>query len=536
MHFEPARKRGGMSECAVSRWRALYHLARADFFERVRRYSFLFTLGFALYLGYLAAAGKIMLRVGDMRGIYNSPWIGALMALVATTFLSLAGFYVVKNTIDRDRQTRVGQILASTPMSKFSYIAGKWLSNFSVLAVMVAILAVSGIAMQFWRGEDRHIELWKLLAPCVLLALPAMAVVAAVAVFFETISWLRGGFGNVAYFFLWSAVLVAPVANENFSYDLAGLSIVMKSVLAAANKPDPSFSFSMDLGSFDFIKSTFLWNGIHWTAPVILSRVLWVGIALLVALLAAALFDRFDATRGKAIPDAETQTSEAVTEAVRANLVSPSATLTPLARIPSHFRFGAMLQAELRLMLKGQKWWWYAVAAGLLVGSAAAPSPGARGMVLAVAWIWPVLLWSAMGVRESRDQTNQLLFSAPHPIARQLPAVWLAGVILALLTGSGFAVRLLLGGNGRGLLAWLIGAVFIPTFALSLGVWSGSGKLFEILYTLLWYVGPMHAISPLDFMAAAPATPATIYPLIYLALAAALAFIAVAGRKHQLQT
>jgi hypothetical protein len=40
----------------------------------------------------------------------------------------------------------------------------------------------------------------------------------------------------------------------------------------------------------------------------------------------------------------------------------------------------------------------------------------------------------------------------------------------------------------------------------------------------------------LDFMAAAPATPATIYPLIYLALAAALGFIAIAGRKRQLQT
>jgi len=156
--------------------------------------------------------------------------------------------------------------------------------------------------------------------------------------------------------------------------------------------------------------------------------------------------------------------------------------------------------------------------------------------VLACAWIWPVLLWSSMGVREVRDQTSQLLFSAPHPIARQLPAVWLAGVIVALLTGCGFALRLLLGGDMRGLLAWLIGALFIPTLALALGVWSGSGKLFEILYTLLWYVGPMHATLQLDFMGSAPATAMTRVPLVYLLLTLGMAAAALAGRKRQLQT
>ena len=93
--------------------------AQADFLERIRRYSFLFTLGLALYFGYLAAVGKLMLRVGEFRGIYNSAWIGALLAMVGSSFISLAGFYFVKNTIQRDRETRVGEILASTPLSKF---------------------------------------------------------------------------------------------------------------------------------------------------------------------------------------------------------------------------------------------------------------------------------------------------------------------------------------------------------------------------------------------------------------------------------
>ena len=156
--------------------RGIWAIARADFLERVRRYSFLFTLGFALYLGYLTISGNLVLQVGHVRGIFNSAWVGALLSLVASAFISLAGFYFVKNTIQRDRETRVGQILAATPLSKFIYVLGKVISNLAVLTLMIAVLALSGIAMQLVRGEDRHIEIWNLVAPFIFLAFPAMVV------------------------------------------------------------------------------------------------------------------------------------------------------------------------------------------------------------------------------------------------------------------------------------------------------------------------------------------------------------------------
>ncbi len=47
----------------MSDLRVLYHLARADFLERTRRYSFLIMLGLALYLGYQVNVGQITLRL-----------------------------------------------------------------------------------------------------------------------------------------------------------------------------------------------------------------------------------------------------------------------------------------------------------------------------------------------------------------------------------------------------------------------------------------------------------------------------------------
>lgn len=529
-----------MSAAGAGGTRVLWQIARADFLERVRRYSFLVTLLVAVYFGYLAATGKIMLQIGNMRGVYNSAWIGALMSLVATTFLSLAGFYVVKNTIERDRATRVGEILASTPMSKLLYLTGKWGSNFMVLGVMVLILALSGIVMLFLQGEDAHLEIWKLLSPFLLLALPAMAVVAAVAVLFETLGWLRGGFGNVVYFFVWIAGLAVPTSSgvngATSPFDWPGLGIVWSSMRAASHATNNSFSFSLQVGASDPVHSIFLWNGIAWTFEMVFLRIAWIGFAFLLICFSALFFDRFDPARRALLDNSRKASRQPAIEEVAIPALQPAVTLTALAKAPASFRFGAMVVAELRLMLKGQKWWWYAGALLLFVLSAVLPSSQARGVALAVAWIWPVLLWSVMGVREKRDQTSQLLFSAPHPIARQLTAVWFAGVTLAVITGGGFALRLLIGGEFRGVLVWGIGAIFIPTSALALGVWSGSSKPFEILYTLVWYVGPMHAMVPLDFMGSVPQTAFTRVPLFYLALAGVMGLLAIAGRKQQLQS
>ncbi len=58
------------------RLHTLYHIMRADFRERVRRYSFLIVLGITVYAGYLlmpaADASYATLVRGSYRGLYNA--------------------------------------------------------------------------------------------------------------------------------------------------------------------------------------------------------------------------------------------------------------------------------------------------------------------------------------------------------------------------------------------------------------------------------------------------------------------------------
>jgi hypothetical protein len=526
----------------MSPQRVLYEVARADFLERVRRYSFLLTMLFALYLGYAAATGKIMMRLrgdgGDYRGVYTSAWIGTLVALVTTCFVSLVGFYIVKNSIERDRLTRVGEILASTPLKKDSYTVGKFLSNFAILALMVAALAVAAVAMQLFHGEDPRFDLWGLLSPFLMVALPAMALTAALAVLFETLPVLRGGAGNVLWFFLWVISMTLAMITRVSWLDPFGFFTVMQNIAGAARAGIPGYTGGFSLRITDdpiTVADGFRWAGIHWTENMVLIRLMWIGVAIALALLAAAFFDRFDSSRAVLPGSRKPDEKLAGREALKA-LLRPAAPvhLSPL-KTTAAFGLARILLAELRLALKGFRWWWYAVAAALVVAQIASPLEVARGPLLTAAWIWPVLVWSAMGVRESRCATGQLIFSSARILPRQLPACWLAGVAVSLLMGAGAAARLLLAGQSSGVLAWATGALFVPSLAFSLGIWSGTSKVFEAVYTALWYAGPLNRIPGLDFTGAAGGAQTLHYALLYLALAAALMAAAFLGRIRQLR-
>jgi hypothetical protein len=513
----------------MMRVRVLYHLARADFLERVRRYSFLLILAFAAGLAYLTFIGTITLQLGEYRGVYNSAWVGSMMTLIGTAYITLAGFYMVKNTIQRDGQTRLGLVLATTPMSKSIYTLGKALSNFAVLAAMVSVLAVAAVILQLARAEGGSLEPGRLLAPFIWVAVPAMAITAAVAVLFETLPVLRGGVGNVIYFFAWSTYLgLSGVTGVN---DYLGLGFFMRRMVGALKLIDPSYNggFALQVGPLAHATKTFLWNGVDWTPQLLLGRLQWVAIAIGIAWLSALFFHRFDPAREGRHRNKESPEPAEERRAPTAPIAEIH--LTPLKRTARGSQFPRLVVSELRLMLKGHAWWWYLVAAGLFVASLAVPDGQARHAVAGFAWIWPVLIWSQMGAREARHETQKLVFSCAHALDRQLPAVWVAGVVVAISTGGGLGIRLLIGGNWPALSGWLAGALFVPTLALALGVWSGSSKPFEALYTLWWYVGPMNHIPGMDFMGIARSQFSTQF---YLLATMALLTAAYLGRRSKL--
>jgi len=516
--------------------RIIYHLARADFLERVRRYSFLIMLGLVVFLGYQTAIGNLSLELGQYRGEFNSAWVGAMMSLIATFFLGWFGFYVVKGSVARDRETGVGQIMATTPLTRPLYLIGKWLSNFAVLMAMIAVLALAGIVIQLLQGENTQIQLFAFLSPFFLIVLPLMALVAAVAVLFEAIPFLQGGFGNIVYFFAF--IMFLPLFMENVTlskypaFEPMGLSLLSSEMGRAvtAIHPDYDGSFTLGGGMVHGATSTFVWNGINWTPEIITARLSLIGFALAFVLLAAIFFDRFDPSRTK--PRRMKNPASDSPEPVSVHQAPAQAVnLTPLNRAANRFSFFTVLLAELKLMLKGQRWWWFLIAVIIIVNGFVNETKIVREIVLPITWIWHILLLSPLGNRESRDNVQQLAFSSAAPLWRQLPAQWLAGFIVTIAMASGALLNFVIHADSAGMLALFAGAVFIPSLALALGIWSGTSKVFEVVYVTMWYVGPLNRVPEVDFIGAS----GTSSPINFILLSAALVAVAMIGRARQLQ-
>ena len=517
--------------------RVLFHLVRADFLERARSYGFLIILGLAVVLGFLVNNGTITLVLEKYRGEYNTAWVGTMMSLVATFFLSWFGFYLVKNAIQRDERTGVGQIIATTPLTRLQYVAGKALSNFGVLAIMVVILIAAAIVLQMFSGESSNFSLWHLVSPFLFITLPVLAIVAALAVLFESIPLLSRGFGNVVYFFGWIFLMMIGMASQNNLLDISAVYLISESMREAVRHSFSDYSGGFTLGiSRQQAADTFRWDGIAWTPPLLTIRLGWLCVAPLVVLIASFVFQRFDTSRERVLSKRTLRRSEENAEELP---TTPSPVSVPrhlhVTTLPLRFRFYQLVVAELRLLLKGKRWWWYMIQLGLIVVCLVAPLQEARQFALSAAWIWPLLVWSSMGTREKQFRTEQIVFSSPRSLTRQLPAVFIAGIVVAMIAGSGIVFRLLLAGDWPGIAMWFAATLFLPSLALACGVWSGSSKLFEIVYLCLWYVGPISKTAPLDFIGAVGVTAISGLPFAYLVITGILTAVAFIGRKTKMR-
>ena len=455
-----------------------------------------------------------------------------MMSIIATFFIGWFGFYLVKDSVARDKETGVGQIMATTPLTRPLYTLGKWASNFAVLMAMVAVLAMAGIVIQLLQGENARIELMPFITPFIFIVMPVMALVAAFAVLFETIPFLSGGFGNIVYFFafIFALPLGEQLSKTYPALDPLGLGLLMDNMGKAALAVYPDYNGSFLLGS-DSQKAfdTFIWSGVDWLPGIILARFAYIGIAILVTLLAALFFDRFDPSHSKP-RRMKTSASDSAPEPAPVSQALPVVHLTPLNAASNRFSFFNVFLAEIKLLLKGQRWWWYAISF-ILVAAQLFNEPEVTRVLLVITWIWPVLILSGLGCRESRFDTRQIVFSAPRPLGRQLPAAWLSALVITALMGSGAFLRFLLAGEFTSLLAWITGALFIPSLALALGVLTGNSKTFEVVY-ISWMYLVIQGTVPLDFVGMTPESPW----VIYAPLAVFLLGFALLARQRQLTT
>lgn len=483
-------------------------IAAADARIRFRRTSTVVVFLFLSALAYLwvpdPSTGRALMRINNARALYNSAAIAVATALLGTLFIGLAGFYVVSSAVRRDAQTRVGFIIAATPLRSGEYIAGKFLGNVLFLATFFLGFMLVAMAMVIVRGEA-PLEPWTFIRHYALLAPPPIFLVSALAILFECVPWLSGRGGDVAYFFvfLFSMALSTAAVINGMSwgalFDPSGMSAVMAQNMATMH----TRSIAIGSGPFDVHKPPIVYPGLALDGAFLAQRLLSLLVPLPLLLLARASFHRFDPVRVRVAAKAErrwlARLNALLKPLTRAMLRMPAARSLPLA---------ALADAQLTVALSP----WIAVA---IVAAAAARNRPFAFLAMGIAI-------ADVATRDVRANTMPLLYAAPR--LREHFVAWktMSTAIVALAFVITYPAP-----------ATLAGAFFTVAAATALGVVSGNAKTFVLLFLSFWYivVNDRGATAALDFAGFyGKATPAI--SLTYVLIGAALLAIAALIRRR----
>ena len=502
----------------------------------------LFAVAFAYVPPPDAHRVSIMWHAGghDYSGTYTAGFIGAIVAMLTGLLLPLVGFYLVAGSVRRDLERRIWPIIAATRTSATSYLLGKWLAGFAYLLVLAAVALVPA-AFLFLRYGSGPFSLGQLVLPWLLIAPPAMAFTAALALFFDVTPGLRGRGGQVLAFFAWSILFVlvpgqlgGMVGREPgdrrggealVSYDPGGAVLFDRLVRRSASMPVESLSMGIIFTNTPIERVPFA--PLRIDGEVVATRAastLWTLAPLLAAI---AIFHR-TAARGAA-PTRQRGRERAPPPAAAGWQApangAPSTPAVALAFQPHRGQPGLSraVFAESLLIWQVASWLKWPLAAASLAVLAVPERALAVPIAVFLLALAPVIAETA--AREELYGTGPTVFAQPG--VPRSPVVWkglaLAGFVLTI--GTPIFARSLLRGAEHGV-AMLLGLVFVASVATGLSSLSRGGKLFLGLFTALWYLG-VQTNSPLDWTGAFSTPPSL--PLAAGFAAAGLAIAAAAA-------
>ena len=211
--------------------------------------------------------------------------------LVSVLFTPLA--YLFLRAGPTRRQPRQVTDVAGGARGGVSY--GQWLGDVAMLWLMVVVIGCAAIVISLFRLPADQVAPLRTLTPVLLIAAPAMAVIAAIRALLASRPALRGAGGDVAFFVLWLVLLLISVAFYAISGGEVGPGAAFADILgfaapidAAVDQPIDELTIVGPAADGSVIEVDAM-SGVL-TGPYLLSRFTWIVAAGLLAVLAGWLY------------------------------------------------------------------------------------------------------------------------------------------------------------------------------------------------------------------------------------------------------
>jgi hypothetical protein len=512
-------------------------IIKVDYLQRTRSYAFLITMLASICLAYTFLppedANYSTVSVGEYVGVTNAAWAGHTTAIMSSVFLWLIGFYLVNNSIRRDIETGVGQIVATSSISNFKYLLAKAMSNFLVLLTITFIVMLMALALVIVRGNKYPFDEFQFLSAYFLITVPSLFCVSVLAVFGEVVLGRYTVLRNIGFFVLFSVILglVNAGTNPNLQWlDVLGVKTITDNISDIIHSDYGGTNSGVSIGFMIGTKLTkkyFLFNGTNWTGAYVLGRLFWIGIGFILLLVAAKVFHRFDVKEQMSSKKKEKAALE-TGEAIAIKDIHPG----KLPEATLNYGILPFIKIELLMLLrKGPKWFWL-INAGGFIALCFMPLKPAHQIALPVLWFLQVNRWADISTRDKYNRTHYFTYAAYKPLQRLLSSQIIAGIFLAIVLASPLLIRYVATANISAVVSILLGAVFVVSFAVCSGIVTGGKRFFEAIFFMLTYIN-VNLAPPFDYFGAFNS--GIIYAIVMLAIISSFLLTAFLFRRYEIR-
>lgn len=464
---------------------AVWGVAKADFLERVRRFSFVASCALAVFFTFWfvprpAGLTALVIEPDTFRQGSDPSWVSMSAAMCGGMMLCLFGFVYILNAVGHDRESGVLSLLRTSPTKRAAYLFGKLISDTLLLCCLLAAIIMGAFLIMEIQFPGQLLSPWDFFSPF-LCVVPGLVFVAAFALLMECAPLFRKRSGLSITLFLCLSVTVLTLAALDINpyrlisvFDFSGYLWMRNSISAAARSVTGRGVMHISVFTNSHVAETNLkllaFHGLIPSVSYLLDKLALLTSSILLTLLASRLLPKTERTAFRSnsspVPSKENSSSRPAVPAYRLGL----------------------LHAELRKLLGPQPVFFWICAAGLWTACLFSPMDIVRNTLFILLFAFLIPVFSRMGCLEHQSGMTSILRTLPGAMIRQASACLRAGVLVSLVAAFPVLVRLLLLADSAGFLSAALFALLVPSAALFLGEWTASNRAFEILLLILCFL------------------------------------------------
>lgn len=413
--------------------------------------------------------GGVAIAIGGQLPVLTSSVLGVWLGIVVTTLLLPIGYIYLRANTTRRQPWQIEEVTAG---SRVAMMLGRFAADVAVLLAVLATLTLAGWFLG-WLMVSGPLNLWHITYALWLVAAPSLIGLAAIRIFFDAVPWLRRGLGDFCYLVLWVASITVPSAADHQSSSFASNMYDFPGFMRPLVGPAPSEGKEFGIGGIEVRSGRVPLDvnaGLN-AEGYAASRVAWVGISLLLVVLAGAVYQPHK------------QPKRATSQGRLARLLTagppPPANLMAMPALATSLPFLKLIIAESRLIGAGRP---FLALASLAAASGLAADYRHIGSPAAL-----LLLVFALSAHAGRSEARGLIAMTKTamfpPMARRTAFV---------LAGMGWSALLAIPATVIGLSAGPIGLAVVTggiaaLIAIVLSSLTHSAFAARIVLMIVWY-------------------------------------------------